>query len=181
MLSQGERHGVRLVSSVNLRQERFWQVRLPGLPSWADTKMRVNKSGAEWSGTKLAVTATQSVAVSTRQPAGLWAIGELSLSNSDVGTDEGAPSQNRPGHVHPEQLWQYIADQFLGKARAMHERDQLCLDPQTEFALLRESLGVSRINHILQVHGRTILQEKKAAETYDEIGQRSLERLFPGP
>ena len=53
-------------------------------------------------------------------------------------------------------------------------------DPQTEFALLRESLGVSRINHILRMHGHTILQEKRAAEIYNEVGQRSLERLFPG-
>ena len=29
-------------------------------------------------------------------------------------------------------------------------------------------------------HGHTILQEQWAAEIYDEIGQRSLERLFPG-
>ena len=53
-------------------------------------------------------------------------------------------------------------------------------DPQTEFALLRESLGVSRINHILRVHGHTILQEQRAAEIYDEVGQPSLERLFSG-
>ena len=55
---------------------------------------------------------------------------------------------------------QFIADQLLAKAdviRAVHERVQLCQDPQTEFALLRESLGVSRINHILRVHGHTIL------------------------
>ena len=61
----------------------------------------------------------------------------------------------------------------------MHERVQLCQDPQTEFALLRESVGVSRINHILRVHGHTILQEQRAAEIQDEVGQRSLERLFP--
>ena len=42
-----------------------------------------------------------------------------------------------------------------------------------------ECLGVSRINHLLRVHGHTILQEQRAAEIYDEIGQRSLERLFP--
>ena len=78
---------------------------------------------------------------------------------------------------------QYIADQLLDKAdviRAMHERVQLCQDPQRECALLRESLGVSRINRILRVHGHTILQEQRAAEIYDEVGQRSLERLFPG-
>ena len=43
------------------------------------------------------------------------------------------------------------------------------------FALFRESLGVSRINHILRVHGHTILQEKRAAEI-----NRSFERLFLG-
>ena len=74
---------------------------------------------------------------------------------------------------------QYITDQLLAKAdviRAMHEQFQLCQDPQTEFALLRESLGVSRVNHILRVHGHTMLQEQWAAEIYNEVGQRSLER-----
>ena len=78
---------------------------------------------------------------------------------------------------------QFIADQLLAKAdviRATHERVQLCHGPHTEFALLRESLGVSRINHILRVHGHTILHKKRAAEIYDEVGQMSLERLFPG-
>ena len=64
--------------------------------------------------------------------------------------------------------------------RVMHESVQLCQDPQTEFALLRESLGVSKINHILRVHGHTILQERRVAEIFDEVGQRSLERLLPG-
>ena len=41
-----------------------------------------------------------------------------------------------------------------------------------EFALLRESF--------LRVHCHTILEEQRAAEVHDEIGQRSLERLFPG-
>ena len=62
---------------------------------------------------------------------------------------------------------QFIADHLQAKAdviRAMHERVQLCQDPQTEFALLRENLGVSRIHHILLLHGHTILQEKRAAE-----------------
>ena len=53
-------------------------------------------------------------------------------------------------------------------------------DPQMEFALVRESLGVRRINHILRVHGHTILQEKRAAVFYGEVGQRSFERLFQG-
>ena len=62
----------------------------------------------------------------------------------------------------------------------MHERVQLCQDPQTEFALLRESFGVSRINQTLRAHGHTILQERDAAKIFDEVGERSLERLFPG-
>ena len=72
---------------------------------------------------------------------------------------------------------QFIADQLLAKTdviRAMHERVQLCQDPQTEFAFLRESLGASRINRTLQVDGHTILQEQRAAEIYDEIGQETL-------
>ena len=71
---------------------------------------------------------------------------------------------------------QFITDQLLAKAdviRAMHERVQ---DPQTECALFRES----RINHILSVHGHTILQERRAAEIFDEVGPRSFERLFSG-
>ena len=55
---------------------------------------------------------------------------------------------------------------------------ELCQDPQTEFAL-RESPGASRINHIFRVHGHTILFEEEAAQTIDEVGQRSHERLFP--
>ena len=70
-----------------------------------------------------------------------------------------------------------LTDQLLAEADiiwALHERLQVCHDPQTQCALFRESLGVSRINHILRVHGHTILK------TSDEVGQRSLERLFPG-
>ena len=77
---------------------------------------------------------------------------------------------------------QYTADQLLGKAdviRAVHERVQPGQYPQTGFDL-RENVGVSRINRILRVHGHTILQEQRAAEIYDEVGQRSLERLFRG-
>ena len=76
---------------------------------------------------------------------------------------------------------QFITDQLLSKAgviRAMQERVQLCQDPQTEVSLLRESLGVSRINHILRVHGHTILEEQSEAAVHNETGQRSFDRLF---
>ena len=78
---------------------------------------------------------------------------------------------------------QVIADQLLAKAdvtRAMRERVQPCQDARTDLALLRESLGVSRINHLLRVHGHTMLQVKRAAEICGGVGHRSLERLFPG-
>ena len=80
---------------------------------------------------------------------------------------------------------QCVADLLLIKAdviRAMRERVQLCQDPQTEFALIRESLGVSRVsvNHIFRVHGHMILEEESVARTFDEVGVgESLERLFP--
>ena len=60
----------------------------------------------------------------------------------------------------------------------MHERVQLCQDPQ-KFALLRGSVGVTRINHNFRVHVHTFLNEDAAAKTIEEVGQKSLERLFP--
>ena len=48
-----------------------------------------------------------------------------------------------------------------------------------EFAFLRESLGVSRISHIFRVYGHTTHDEERKRQTF-EVGQRSLERLFPG-
>ena len=64
-----------------------------------------------------------------------------------------------------------VADQLLGKAdvlRAMHERVRLCQDPQTELALCRESLGVNRVNHIVRVHGHTILYERRVRNWVQE-------------
>ena len=46
------------------------------------------------------------------------------------------------------------ADQILVTSdviRAVRERVQFCQDPQTEFALIRESLGVSSVIHIFTV------------------------------
>ena len=62
----------------------------------------------------------------------------------------------------------------------MREHVQLCHDPQTEFFLFGKSLGVSRVNHIFQVHEHMILEEENAARTFDEEGMGSLEWLFPG-
>ena len=62
-----------------------------------------------------------------------------------------------------------IADELLSKmdvVRAMHKRVQLCQDPRTAFAFIREGLGVSRINHTFRVHGHTILTEEAAAKNF---------------
>ena len=67
-----------------------------------------------------------------------------------------------------------IAEQLLSKAdviRAMHEGVQIC---QTEFAFIRESPHMNKINHIFRVHGHKILTEETAAKTFDEVGQVSL-------
>jgi len=53
-----------------------------------------------------------------------------------------------PRDVIIEQL-----DRKTRVVKAMHERVQLCQNPQTEFVLARDSLGVGRVNHILRVHG----------------------------
>ena len=50
----------------------------------------------------------------------------------------------------------------------------------TEFALLRESLGFSGINHSFRVHSHTIFQNREAAKVFNEVGQRSHPRLFLG-
>ena len=72
-----------------------------------------------------------------------WAIGDVqNMAKVSTAT---AGSITLGAAVGPRQ---YIAEQLLGKAdviRAMHEHVQLSQDPQTEFALLRESLGASRI------------------------------------
>ena len=75
-----------------------------------------------------------------------------------------------------------MEDQLLAKAdviRAMHEHVQLCQDPQTEFASVRESLGISRANHFFRVYGHMIMAEEKAPKNF-QVGQGSLQRLFPG-
>ena len=76
-----------------------------------------------------------------------------------------------------------ITDQLVAKAdvvRAVGERVRLCQDPQTGFGLLRESHGDSRVNHIFRLHGHTMLNDEAAAKTFDEVGRRPLEMLFPG-
>ena len=62
----------------------------------------------------------------------------------------------------------------------MHERIELCADPQSEFALTRQSLGVGRVNHILRVHGHRLAEDGRALAVFDSLGRGALDRLFPG-
>jgi hypothetical protein len=70
--------------------------------------------------------------------------------------------------------------QKIQVVKAMYERTQVCADPQTEFILARQSLGVSRVNHILRVHGSRLSDEGSTTRSFDELGQATLDRLFPG-
>ena len=58
---------------------------------------------------------------------------------------------------------QFIEDQLLAKA-------DVCQDPQTEFSLLRESLGVSRINRILRVHATRSCRGNKLLQSTMKLG-----------
>ena len=62
----------------------------------------------------------------------------------------------------------------------MHERVKVCQDPQTDFVLMRECLGVGRVNHILRVHGNQLADQGGVTATFDEVGRASLERVLPG-
>ena len=64
--------------------------------------------------------------------------------------------------------------------RATHERVFSSVKTPTEFALIRERLGVSSVNYILRVHGHMLPETENAANTFDEVELVSRERLFSG-
>ena len=67
-----------------------------------------------------------------------------------------------------------------GRRHPSNVRTRSALPGPADRVRPRESLGVSRVNHILRVRGHAVLEEQSAAEVYEEIWQRSLERLLPG-
>ena len=76
----------------------------------------------------------------------------------------------------------FVAAQLVQKSRvvkAMHASIQFSADPQTESVLARQSLGVSKVNHILRVHGDRLAADTTTLDTFDQIGKDSLDRLFP--
>ena len=93
-------------------------------------------------------------------------------------------SPRRPVEVtHLDLQWDPVSllrTNFWPKQMSSVPCVNVCQDPQTEMSLLRERVGVSRNNHILRVQGHTSLQETRAAEIFNEVGQRSFGRLFPG-
>ena len=62
----------------------------------------------------------------------------------------------------------------------MRERVQLCQDPQTEFAVLYESLEASRVNHIFRVHRHIILEEERAVRFFDAVAGEALSSVQGG-
>ena len=63
--------------------------------------------------------------------------------------------------------------------QAMQSRVAICRDVQAEHVLNRQSLGVSRVTHILRVHGRR-LQQAGALAQFDQMTSGEMDRLFPG-
>ena len=64
----------------------------------------------------------------------------------------------------------FLAEQLYRKTKVvktMHERLQVCQDPQTELVLARESLGAGRVNHIPRVYGHVLSERGGAAEAFD--------------
>ena len=73
---------------------------------------------------------------------------------------------------------QFFADQLLATSSGPCMNGCSCATRRQNFALLHDSLGIRRITHILRVHGHTHFQGDKPPKIFDEVGQRSLERLF---
>ncbi len=69
--------------------------------------------------------------------------------------------------------------QKVSVVKAIHERIAVCSDVQTEHVLSRQSLGVSRVNHILRVHGH-LLHERDSLKGFDEATRCAMDRLFAG-
>jgi len=64
--------------------------------------------------------------------------------------------------------------------QAMYQKAEVCQDAQTEHVLGRQSLGVSRLNHVLRVHGHNLHTQDTALRKFDVASQAALGRLFPG-
>ena len=97
----------------------------------------------------------------------LFLIGNVNEIRPLVSVDSAVHRNTTLGVAMGPRRW--VTDQLLAKAGviwAVRDRVPLCQDPQTGFALLRESLDVSRINHIPRVHCHTILHEEEAAKTF---------------
>ena len=64
--------------------------------------------------------------------------------------------------------------------RSMQQKVQICNDIQTEHVMLRQCLGINKVNHILRVHGQSLWQEKSTLALIDDVQRSSLDRMFPG-
>jgi broad specificity phosphatase PhoE len=70
--------------------------------------------------------------------------------------------------------------QKIKVVKAMQERTVVCQDAQTEHVINRQCLGVGKANHIMRVHGDELVRHGEALNAFDDAGQESMDRLFPG-
>ena len=110
--------------------------------------------------------------------AGPWRLGDI-RSMASVGT-AAKGSVTLGVATGPDEFVEEQMQQKIQVLKAMYERTQVCADPQTEFVLARQSLGVSRVNHILRVHGSRLSEVGSATGSFDDLGKATLDRLFPG-
>ena len=68
---------------------------------------------------------------------------------------------------HTKDLTEPVHDK-LKVATAMRSKLSVAQDPQTEHVLNKDCLNVSRVNHILRVHGHTLAEETTCFEAFDE-------------
>ena len=76
-----------------------------------------------------------------------------------------------------------IKEQVADKAKvvqAIQEKVAVCADVQTEHVLNRQSLGIGRVNHILRVHGHSLVGEGGNLGIFDQCTREAMDRLFPG-
>ena len=76
-----------------------------------------------------------------------------------------------------------IEAQVLEKAKvvsAIQTRIEVCQDAQTQHVLNQQSLGVSRVNHILRVHGHALASQGSPLKCFDDLVHSAMDRFFPG-
>ena len=75
-----------------------------------------------------------------------------------------------------------VEEQIRTKAKVLgqiHRQVEVVDDAQAEHIMAKESMGTSRVNHILRVHGNA-LSAGGSLRIMDEAARKTQDRLFPG-